>query len=303
VAGDWLRVAGTPAVHPVRYGSPVTVRAVHRMASDLKRLGGVVAVGAVLAAAGCGGGSGGGGGHAAAAPDPSATAASTRAPSPSAREALAGRVIVVDAGHNDGNFDHTQQIDRLVNAGGFRKACDTTGTETDAGYHEAAFTFDVTKRLTTLLRADGAKVVLTRTDDHSVGPCVDERADIGNRAHADAALSIHADGGPTDGHGFHVMYPPSMAGGKKVAAASHRLAAAVRDAYRSGTGLPTANYIGTDGLNRRTDMAGLNLSTVPKVLVECGNMRNSGDAGKLSSANFRQRVAVALDAAIRHYLS
>ncbi|MEV0843233.1 N-acetylmuramoyl-L-alanine amidase [Actinocatenispora sera] len=283
----------------------MTVRAVHRMASDLKRLGGVVAVGAVLAAASCS--PGGGGGHAAAAPDASATAGSTRAPSSSpsasAPEALAGRVIVVDAGHNDGNFDHTKQIDRLVNAGGFRKACDTTGTETDAGYHEAAFTFDVTKRLTALLRADGAKVVLTRTDDHSVGPCVDERAAIGNKARADAAVSIHADGGPTDGHGFHVMYPPSMAGGKKVATASRRLAATIRDGYRSGTGLPTANYIGTDGLNRRTDMAGLNLSTVPKVLLECGNMRNGGDAGKLASARFRQRIAVALDASIRRYLS
>jgi N-acetylmuramoyl-L-alanine amidase len=272
------------------------------MASHLKRLGWVVAAGAALVAAGCSSGSGGG--HAAA-PDVSATAASTRTPAPSAstREALAGRVILVDAGHNDGNFDHPKQIDRLVDAGGFRKACDTTGTETDAGYHEAAFTFDVTERLTRLLRADGAKVVLTRTDDHSVGPCVNQRAAIGNKAHADAALSIHADGGPADGHGFHVMYPPSMAGGKKVATASRKLAAAIRDGYRSGTGLPTANYIGTDGLNRRTDMAGLNLSTVPKVLLECGNMRNGGDAGKLSSAKFRQRIAVALDAAIRQYLS
>ncbi|BCJ33612.1 hypothetical protein Athai_11150 [Actinocatenispora thailandica] len=269
----------------------------------LWRIGGLLALGAALVPAGCA--SGHGDGPAAAAPGPSATAGSTRAPSPSrsARPALAGRVIVVDAGHNDGNFDHPEQIDRLVNAGGFRKACDTTGTETDGGYHEAAFTFDVTKRLTALLRADGAKVVLTRKDDHGVGPCVDERAEIGNKAHADAALSIHADGGPADGHGFHVMYPPSMAGGKKVAAASRRLAAAVRDGYRSGTGLPVADYIGTDGLNRRTDMAGLNLSTVPKVLLECGNMRNSGDAGKLASAKFRQRIAVALDVAIRRYLS
>lgn len=268
-----------------------------------KRIGWVAAVAAALLAAGCGSDhhTPGHARHVAAGPEPSGTAGSTRAPSPA--PALHGRVIVVDAGHNGGNFQHTRQIDRLVDAGGFRKECDTTGTETAAGYEEAAFTFDVTKRLTALLRADGARVVLTRHDNHSVGPCVNERAAVGNKAHADAALSIHADGGPADGHGFHVMYPATMSGGKKAQAASHRLAATVRDAYRHGTGLPAADYIGTDGLNRRTDMAGLNLSTVPKVLLECGNMRNGRDAAKLSSPTFRQRIAVSLDAAFRDYLS
>ena len=264
----------------------------------MRRVRWLAVVAAVLVSAGC---SGPQQGTHAATPAGSRTAASTRAPSPS--PALSGVVVAVDAGHNDGNFEHTKQINRLVDAGGFRKPCDTTGTETDAGYREAAFTFDVTKRLTALLRADGAKVVLTRHDDHSVGPCVNERAEIGNKARADAALSIHADGGPASGHGFHVMYAPSMAGGKKVAKAAHQLATAVRDGYRSGTDLPAASYIGTDGLNRRTDMDGLKLSTVPKVLLECGNMRNAGDAKKLSSAGFRQRIAVALDAAVRHYLA
>lgn len=237
-----------------------------------------------------------------ASPTPPSTAPSPASPS-SAPKPLRGKVIVLDAGHNDGNFGHTSLIDQLVDAGGFRKPCDTTGTETDAGYHEAAFTFDVTRRLTALLRADGARVVLTRKDDHSVGPCVNVRADVGNEAHADAALSVHADGNLVSGHGFHVMQPVEMSGGAGTVRRSHRLALAVRDAYRSGTGMPPANYIGTEGINPRTDMAGLNLSTVPKVLVECGNMRNSGDAALLTSAAFRQRIARSLDAAFRSYLS
>ncbi|GAA3521592.1 N-acetylmuramoyl-L-alanine amidase [Actinocatenispora rupis] len=215
---------------------------------------------------------------------------------------MQGKVIVLDAGHNDGNFGHTSVIDQLVDAGGFRKPCDTTGTETNAGYHEAAFTWDVTKRLTALLRADGARVVLTRKDDHSVGPCVDVRAAVGNRAHADAAISVHADGNLLSGHGFHVMQPVRMSGGSAVLARSRRLALAVRDAYESGTGMPPANYIGTEGIDPRSDMAGLNLSTVPKVLLECGNMRNAGDAKDLSSAAFRQRIARSLDTAMRAYL-
>jgi N-acetylmuramoyl-L-alanine amidase len=51
---------------------------------------------------------------------------------------------------------------------------------------------------------------MTRTDNNGVGPCIDERAAIGNRAHAAVGVSIHADGGPVTGRGFHVIYPPSI---------------------------------------------------------------------------------------------
>ena len=60
---------------------------------------------------------------------------------------LAGRTILVDPGHNGGNATHPAAINRLVPAGGFRKACDTTGTATNDGrLTEAAFTFDVARR-------------------------------------------------------------------------------------------------------------------------------------------------------------
>ena len=51
--------------------------------------------------------------------------------------------------------------------------------------------------------------------------------------------------------------------------------------------IPPSTYIGTNAIKTRSDKAGLNLSTVPKVLVECGNMRNSGDATFMMSATGR----------------
>ena len=96
-------------------------------------------------------------------------------------------MIVIDPGHNGGNAAHPDIINQLVNVITERKACDTTGTQTDAGYAEHAFTFDVATRLAALLRKKGAKVVLTRHTDTGVGPCVTQRAAIGNLAHADAA--------------------------------------------------------------------------------------------------------------------
>jgi N-acetylmuramoyl-L-alanine amidase len=41
---------------------------------------------------------------------------------------------------------------------------------------------------------------------------------------------------------------------------------------------------------------------VPKVLIECGNMRNATDAALLSSSAFQRRAAAALDSAILAYL-
>jgi N-acetylmuramoyl-L-alanine amidase len=216
---------------------------------------------------------------------------------------LAGRTIVIDPGHNGGNYAHPREIGRLVDAGTLRKPCDTTGTQTAGGYTEAAYNLDVALRLARVLRADGARVVLTRTTNTGWGPCITERAAIGNRAGADAAISIQADGGPASGRGFHVIYPPSIPRlTDDIAAASKRLAIEVRNAFASGTGEPYSTYVGARGLDVRSDLGGLNLSNVPKVFVETGNMRNAVDARRLETAGYRQQEAEALASGIAAFL-
>jgi N-acetylmuramoyl-L-alanine amidase len=235
------------------------------------------------------------GGSPASAPPASATAPS---------RPLAGQVVVIDPGHNGDNWAHPAVINRLVSIITEMKPCDTTGTETDAGYTEAAFNFNVATRLARLLRAEGATVILTRTSNNGVGPCITQRAAIGNRAHAAAAISIHADGGPPGGSGFDVIEPGLIPGHTDaIVAPSHRLALDIRDAYHRITHEPYANYVGHAALDVRTDLGGLNLSTVPKVFIECGNMRNAGDAAKLSTAAFRRRIAVALAAGLTAFLA
>lgn len=219
---------------------------------------------------------------------------------------LAGTTVHVDAGHNGANGAHPAQINRLVPAGrgGFRKACDTTGTQTDDGrLTEARFTLDVARRLQRRLAALGARVVMTRSTNDGVGPCVDERAAIGNRAHADVALSIHADGGPASGRGFHVIAPRARrAVAPSIVAPSLRFARALR-ARLSAIGLPRSSYIGGGtGLVTRDDLGGLNLSRVPKAFVELGNMRNAAEARLLERTAHRDRIARALAGAIRQQL-
>jgi N-acetylmuramoyl-L-alanine amidase len=211
------------------------------------------------------------------------------------------RVVVLDPGHNGGNGTHTTEIGRPVPDGrGGTKACNTTGTATDAGYPEHAFTWDVAQRVRRALEADGVRVVLTRPDDTGVGPCVDERGRAGEAAGADAVVSIHADGASPGGSGFHVALsdpPLNSAQG----APARELALAVRDAMRTG-GFADSDYTGEQALTPRADLAGLNHSTRPAVLVECANMRNAAEAALVSSEAGRERYADAIAAGILTYL-
>lgn len=213
-----------------------------------------------------------------------------------------GQVIVLDPGHDGGNGSHPSEINELVPAGrGRTKACNTTGTETDAGYPEHAFNWDVARRVRAKLAAAGYHVLLTRHSDTGVGPCVNERARIGNAAHAAAVVSIHADGSTVAGaHGFHVEYssPPLNA---EQGTPSVDLATTLRNTVRAH-GFATANYLGHSGLFGRDDLGGLNLSDRPTVLIECGNMRNPADAAVLDSTGGRQRLAAAIAAGIEAYL-
>lgn len=229
--------------------------------------------------------------------------ATTHQPSASARPAPK-RVptVVLDPGHNGGNAAHPEIINRQVPAGNGRtKPCNTTGTATDAGYPEHAFNWDVAQRVAAILRRQHVRIVLTRGNDTGVGPCVDRRAEIGNRARAAAVVSIHGDGASV-GHGFQVIQATGDTAGARIAAASRRLAVDVHDRLRVGTGLTTADYIGHNGYSQRSDLAGLNLSVRPSILIECGNMRNPGDAALMTSTTGRQRIAVAIAAGITGFL-
>ena len=222
---------------------------------------------------------------------------------PLAAGSLSGRTVVIDPGHDGGNAAHSADIAQQVFIGTGWKECDTSGTASYDGYPEHAHNWDVSQRLAALLRAAGATVVLTHPDDTGWGPCITERARIGNDAHADLAVSIHADGGPDGGRGFHVLYPsPVTPQSSAIAEPSQRLAVAVRDAFGRATGMPTSTYAGSGGLMPRGDLGGLNLSTVPKVFVEGGNMRNAIDAPMLADPAFRQAEAAGIAAGIAAWL-
>ncbi|UUU21618.1 N-acetylmuramoyl-L-alanine amidase [Streptomyces sp. DSM 40750] len=248
-------------------------------------------------------------------PDPStsddgedkAASPSGSASAPAATGPLKGKVVVIDPGHNPGNFQHTTEINRKVNIGTGSKECDTTGTTTNDGYPEAKFTLDVSRRLRTLLEQQGATVKFTQDEDRDWGPCIDERARIGNEAKADAVVSIHADGSGAGNRGFHVILPGSVNEGdadtRPIVAPSRDLGERIAGYFVRATGSAPSNYVGDGtGLVTREDLGGLNLSTVPKVFIECGNMRDSKDAALLTSGAWRQKAARGISDGITSFL-
>lgn len=242
-----------------------------------------------------------------ASPSPTASSHATTPPSAPAptrhqpRSILAGKVIGIDPGHNGANHTDLGFIDHQIWNGRGYESCNTTGTATNAGYPEATYTWGVATTLRTLLLRAGAKVVMTRHDNHSVGPCVDQRAKIINNAHADVAIDIHGDGAPAGDRGFTILQPVPSGTNDAVVPESRQYARILRDSFEK-TGMPVSNYSGSDGLTTRDDLAGLNLTTVPQVLLECGNMRNAQDAALLTSPAFQRKAASRIMAAMAAFL-
>lgn len=212
---------------------------------------------------------------------------------------IAGKIVFLDPGHNGANDG---SISRQVPTGrGGTKDCQASGTSTDDGYPEHTFTWDTTLRIRAALTALGVRTAMSRGNDNALGPCVDERAALANSVKPNAIVSVHADGGPTTGRGFHVLYssPPLN---EAQAGPAVKFAQIMRDQL-SGSGFVPSTYIGSGGLNPRSDIAGLNLAQYPSILVELGNMKNPADSGVMKTAEGRQRYADAVVRGIAAFLA
>src|ERR1700754_3866406 len=154
---------------------------------------------------------------------------------------IAGMVVLIDPGHNGANDG---SIGRQVTTGrGGTKDCQTSGTATNSGYMEHTFTWDTALRVRAELNALGVRTAMSRGNDTGLGPCVDERAAMANALQPNAIVSIHADGGPPTGRGFHVNYssPPLN---QAQSGPAVQFAQTMRDQL-TASGFVPATYIGS----------------------------------------------------------
>ncbi|NED59314.1 cell wall hydrolase, partial [Streptomyces sp. SID10244] len=77
---------------------------------------------------------------------------------------------------------------------------------------------------------------------------------------------------------------------------------AMRDAFVKA-GFPEANYAGvTKGLQTRSDIAAVNLTKVPAVFIEMGNLSNPAEAASLSGKDGQLKYAMAVTDGILDYV-
>lgn len=213
---------------------------------------------------------------------------------------LQGWRIALDPGHNGGNADDTAAISQLVSDGrGDLKLCNTVGTATVSGYPEHEFNFDVVQRLTAHLERLGATVISTREDDEGVGPCVDVRGRFAEDVDADLMISVHANGSssPSIEGFFAIVADPAISEsqGEPSLSLAEDLLSSLGD-----SGL-TPSTVVDDALSLRSDLATLNFSRRPAVMLELGEMRNPDDAALMESEEGRQQYADAIAAGILNW--
>lgn len=177
---------------------------------------------------------------------------------PAARDtSLVGRTIVVDAGH--GGKD--------------------PGALGVGPLNEKTITLQLARRLTALLEARGARVVMTRSGDTFIE--LEGRAATAERYRADFFVSVHADSARRAAASGASVYIARGAAGD-----SYRVAQEIEAAFRragvESRGVKRAGFRVLVGHSR------------PAALVECGFLSNHSDAAALARPDYQAKVAAAI---------
>ena len=176
------------------------------------------------------------------------------------------KTVVLDAGH-----------------GGSQKGASYEGID------EKDINLAVAQKVEAILRSHGYNVVMTRTDDSTVG--LYDRADIANAVKADIFVSIHSNAAENrpEFQGIYTYYHPSSARGA-------RLAQAIQTPLCKLTG-------GIDRGIKDADFVVLRETEMCAVLVEMGFMTNSEELGKLITGSYQDKLAAGIAEGIVSYLN
>lgn len=149
------------------------------------------------------------------------------------------------------------------------------------GLTEKTLALDIAKRVRSELR--GYRVVMVRESDHFEE--LDSRVHIANRHPNGVLLSIHLNYGARSRSGPETYYWRSD---------SYALARRIQNGLSAAAPYERGNA----GLVRRRLRLTRN-PTIPCVLVECGYLTNASEAGLLTSASYRQKLAAAIARAVK----
>ena len=193
-------------------------------------------------------------------------------------------VVVLDAAHGG-----TETGGRLGDAAGQTQL-------------EKAYTLALSVRLRSLLAARGITVITTRESDALVD--ADHRAEVANRANAQACLSLHAS---QSGTGVH-LYASSLAPVEPAAMLPWKTAQAAwvtRSLALAGVLNSSLSHAGLNVALGRTDLLTINSMACPALAIEIGKSSapDSAQSGGFDDADYQARIAQAVAAGILEWKS
>jgi len=152
---------------------------------------------------------------------------------------------------------------------------------------EKDIVLDIGLRLAEVLKAEGARVVMTRSDDTYIG--LRERAEVANKLQADALVSVHCNScdNPDTLQGTSVYYDHAH---------SVALAGMVQQELLASLGTEDKGV-------RNANFAVIRRTRGPGILVETAFINHEDDRGRLLNPNLRERAARAVARGVIRFLN
>jgi N-acetylmuramoyl-L-alanine amidase len=183
---------------------------------------------------------------------------------------LAGKVIVLDAGH-----------------GGRDPGA------TNSGVQEKKIALAIAQQTAKALTEAGASVILTRNDDRFIP--LGERSDIANRSKADLFLSIHINSNTVaNSRSGSIMFH------HKQSPLGILLGNLLSEEIVKVSELPSMG-VRSDRTIYESGFAVLRNSQMPAVLLEMGFINHSRDRARIQEAEYHSSVAKAITQAVKRY--
>ena len=206
------------------------------------------------------------------------------------------KVVAIDAGHQ---LRGNNAMEPNGPGSSVKKAKVTSGTSGSAtGIPEYKLNLQVAKKLKKELEDRGYKVVMVRTKDN-VNISNVKRAQIANKAKADAFVRIHANSSASSSVSGALTIAPTGQNkylSKKVRKASQNFSKKVISAFCKATGAKNRGVMYTD------TMTGINWCKVPVTIIEMGFMSNKAEDRKMASASYQTKMVKGIADGIDSFL-
>lgn len=207
-----------------------------------------------------------------------------------------GRTVVIDAGHQERGNNEKEPIGPGAAEKKPKVASGTTGVATKIPEYKV--TLQVAKKLEGLLSDRGYNVIMVR-NENNVNISNAERAEVANRANADAFVRIHCNGAESSSvTGALTMCQTQN---NKYCGALHdksrQLSKCVLNALCEKTGAKNRGVSETDS------MSGINWCKVPVTIVEMGFMSNPDEDRKLCDDGYQDKLAAGIANGIDNYFN